>query len=303
MDESAIVVRNLYKSYGSFEAINDLNIDIPKGKITGLLGPNGAGKSTLMRCILGLIKPTKGDIEILNENIKTGIPSVFRHIGSIIEKPDFYTYLSARKNLELLAMISKLKADQINIQQCLDLVNLTGRENDKVKNYSHGMKQRLGIAQCLIHNPEIIILDEPTTGLDPEGIIEFRNLIIRLRDEFSKTILLSSHILSEIELVSDHIIIINKGRLVAQGNIAQMLNEEDMVIYLETDDLPRTESIIKNNFNSTALASEEFIQFNLNKEKIPNLVQLLVENNLKIYRLDTKRGLEELYLNITSTHQ
>ena len=197
-------------------------------------------------------------------------------------------------------MISKSDQALSNIQKCIDLVGLTGREKDKVKTFSHGMKQRLGIAQCLIHDPEIIILDEPTTGLDPEGIIEFRQLIIRLRDEFKKTILLSSHILSEIELVADHIIIINKGKLISQGNIMQLLNEEDMIIHLEVDDVSRCKAIIEETFGINVNPDDLFIQFKLNKNNIPSLVNTLVQHQIKIFRLDSKRGLEELYLNITT---
>ena len=300
MHTSAISVKNLYKSYGHFEALHDLSIEVPKGKITGLLGPNGAGKSTLMRCILGLIKPTTGYINILNQSLDGNKHNIFKDIGCIIEKPDFYTYLTAKKNLELLAMISKSDQAISNIQKCIDLVGLTGREKDKVKTFSHGMKQRLGIAQCLIHDPEIIILDEPTTGLDPEGIIEFRQLIIRLRDEFKKTILLSSHILSEIELVADHIIIINKGKLISQGNIMQLLNEEDMIIHLEVDDVSRCKAIIQETFGINVKSDDLIIQFKLNKNNIPSLVNTLVQHQIKIFRLDSKRGLEELYLNITT---
>lgn len=300
MHTSAISVKNLYKSYGPFEALHDLSIEVPKGKITGLLGPNGAGKSTLMRCILGLIKPTTGYINILNQSLDGNKHNIFKDIGCIIEKPDFYTYLTAKKNLELLAMISKSDQAISNIQKCIDLVGLTGREKDKVKTFSHGMKQRLGIAQCLIHDPEIIILDEPTTGLDPEGIIEFRQLIIRLRDEFKKTILLSSHILSEIELVADHIIIINKGKLISQGNIMQLLNEEDMIIHLEVDDVSRCKAMIQETFGINVKLDNLFIQFKLNKNNIPSLVNTLVQHQIKIFRLDSKRGLEELYLNITT---
>jgi len=300
MHTSAISVKNLYKSYGPIEALHDLSIEVPKGKITGLLGPNGAGKSTLMRCILGLIKPTTGYINILNQSLDGNKHNIFKDIGCIIEKPDFYAYLTAKKNLELLAMISKSDQAISNIQKCIDLVGLTGREKDKVKTFSHGMKQRLGIAQCLIHDPEIIILDEPTTGLDPEGIIEFRQLIIRLRDEFKKTILLSSHILSEIELVADHIIIINKGKLISQGNIMQLLNEEDMIIHLEVDDVSRCKVIIQETFGINVKLDNLFIQFKLNKNNIPSLVNTLVQHQIKIFRLDSKRGLEELYLNITT---
>ena len=246
---SAITIKNLSKNYGQFQAIKNLNVDIPKGKITGLLGPNGAGKSTLMRCMVGLIKLTQGEIQIMGESIHESSRNFLNKIGCIIEKPDFYGYLSAQKNLELLASISRNTNAKKNIHSTLKLVGLTGRELDKVKTYSHGMKQRLGIAQCLIHDPQIIILDEPTTGLDPEGIIEFRNLIIKLRDEFGKTILLSSHILSEIELVADYIIIINQGKLVAQGNIVELLNEEDMILYLETDDNHRCQTVLESIFS------------------------------------------------------
>ena len=178
--DKIIEVRGLNKSYGSFKAVESLDLDVYRGDVFGFLGPNGAGKSTTIRMLVSLIKPTEGIIKIFNEDLSTHRNSILRRVGCIVEKPDFYNYLSAKKNLELLSNHNGLTLKKNKISELLEFVGLKSRGDDLVKTYSHGMKQRLGLAQALIHDPELIILDEPTTGLDPQGIIDIRNLILFL---------------------------------------------------------------------------------------------------------------------------
>ena len=193
-NQTIIKVEHLAKNFGSFEAVKDVSFAVNKGDVFGFLGPNGAGKSTTIRCLLSLIQPDKGTIELFGKSLNNDRSAILRNIGSIIEKPDFYKYLSAQKNLEIFARVSGAQVSSKEIAEMLDFVGLGNRAKHKVKGFSHGMKQRLGIAQTLLHKPELIILDEPTTGLDPQGIIEIRNLILRLKNEQNKTILLSSHL-------------------------------------------------------------------------------------------------------------
>ena len=229
MSAPLISVKNLCKSYGNFKAVDNLDFEVFRGDVYGFLGPNGAGKSTTIRMLLSLIRPDSGSINIFGLDLSASRLEILSRTGCIVERPDFYNYLSAEKNLSLFAELSGKSISRSRIQEILELVGLIGREKDKVKNYSHGMKQRLGIGQTLVHDPELIILDEPTTGLDPQGIIDTRNLINYLRKEKGKTILLSSHILSEIELIATRMIIINKGKSVHPGSAIYLLHLQQQI--------------------------------------------------------------------------
>jgi ABC-type multidrug transport system ATPase subunit len=182
-----VEVKNLVKNYGSFCAVKDVSFDVYENDVFGFLGPNGAGKSTTIRTILSLIKPTSGAINLFGKPLKDNRNYILSKVGCIVEKPDFYKYLSAQKNLELFARISGNPINKSKISELIEFVGLKGREKDKFSGFSHGMKQRLGIAQTLLHNPDLIILDEPTTGLDPQGIIDIRNLILHLKN-YNKSI-------------------------------------------------------------------------------------------------------------------
>ena len=225
---------------------------------------------------------------------------ILSKIGCIIEKPDFYNYLSAEKNLEIFARISGATVSKKEIEEMLDFVGLSGRGKDKTKGYSHGMKQRLGIAQTLLHKPELIILDEPTTGLDPQGIIEIRNLILRLKNEQNKTILLSSHQLSEIELIANRMVIITKGKSLVEGDVQELLNAQELTVRLELSDLEKALPLIKKQFvNSeiTQITNSE-ISISIEKEQIPVLNKLLIQNDILIYAMEPKRKLEDFFMKI-----
>ena len=215
-----VETRGLEKSFKNFKAVQGIDLRVKRGTIYGFLGPNGAGKSTTIRMLLGLIKPTSGKVKVLGKNIESEREEILKNVGALVETPSYYGHLTAYENLELTRKI--LKLDKQEIDKVLDFVKLSEVRNKKVKEFSLGMKQRLGIAQALMGNPELIILDEPTNGLDPSGIHEIRDLIKSLPKEKGTTVIVSSHILSEIELMADEVGIIKKGELLYQGTIENL---------------------------------------------------------------------------------
>lgn len=294
--ESVIRLQNVSKQFGQLAAVQHLNLEVMTGDIFGFLGPNGAGKSTSMRMMLSLIAPTSGSISLFGMDLTSHRKQVLRRVGSIIEKPDFYLYLSARKNLELFARMHGFWPNTKHLDEMLDLVGLTGRGNDKVKTYSHGMKQRLGLAQTLMHNPELIILDEPTTGLDPQGIIDIRKLILHLSNDLGKTIFLSSHILSEVELIANRMAIINKGKTVAQGEVANLLSNQSLVVSIEISNPTLAMAILSAEENM--VVEGNMIKINCTKEKIPQLLNKLSIAGVDVYSVAYKRTLEEYFLKL-----
>lgn len=295
-----IEIRQLVKDYGSLRAVDHLSLDVYHGDVFGFLGPNGAGKSTTIRMLLTLITPDSGHINLFGKDIKQNRNEILRKIGCIVEKPDFYNYLTGERNLKIFAQLSGVPANRNRIEELLELVGLAGRGHDKVKTYSHGMKQRLGLAQTLIHNPSLIILDEPTTGLDPKGIIDIRNLINHLSKDRGITVFLSSHILSEIELIATRMAIINKGKTIVQGSVKELLNTEEMVVMFNVDEVQRSTAIAKQEgyeIVSTELNTNQF-SVHLNKEQIPLLNKKLIENNIAVYSMESKRKLEDYFLRL-----
>jgi ABC-type multidrug transport system ATPase subunit len=295
-------MEHISKSYGSFTAVDDVSLEISRGKVFGFLGPNGAGKSTTLRMILSLIYPSNGTINIFGKNLKEHREEILSKIGSIIEKPDFYNYLSAYQNIFLLAKLSNLSLSKNDIFTLLERVGLKGREDDLVKNYSHGMKQRLGLAHSLAANPELIILDEPTTGLDPQGIIDLRNLILELKEEHGKTIILSSHILSEIELIADDMVIMNKGKVKVQGSVSALLSNENLTVTIEADDIELVNNIILDSSWSVNFRNQDdnFFHFNMSKNEIPNFISYISSKTDNIYSITYKRTLEDFFLKLTN---
>ncbi len=216
-------VDNLQKNYGKVQALKGVSFSVPKGSVFGILGPNGSGKTTLLGLITDILKPTAGSYKIFDE---TPTEHHRRQIGTFLETPNFYHYLSAVRNLKIAAAIKQRGADDID--RVLEVVKLTQRKDSRFSTYSLGMKQRLAIASCLLGNPDVLILDEPTNGLDPVGIAETRELIKRLRQE-GKTIIMASHMLDEVEKVCTHVAILKKGELIAAGHVNEILSNEDIV--------------------------------------------------------------------------
>jgi ABC-type multidrug transport system ATPase subunit len=298
--EKIIEVNHLVKYYGKFKAVEDVSFDVYRGDVYGFLGPNGAGKSTTIRTLLSLIRPTSGDIRIFNKDLTTNRNHILRRIGCIVEKPDFYKYLSAEKNLEIFARLSDVKVTKTKIHEIIEFVGLKGREKDKLGGFSHGMKQRLGIAQTLIHDPELIILDEPTTGLDPQGIIDIRNLILQLKHEHKKTVLLSSHILSEIELIANRMVIINKGKTIVQGSVDELLNAQEMIVSFTVSDKKKAKQLIRNFSLKIVMEESEnnSLLLHVSREKIPSINKLLCDNGVDVYSIEAKRKLEDYFLKL-----
>jgi ABC-2 type transport system ATP-binding protein len=303
MEQQAIIeVKGLQKSFGSFEAVKNVSFTVNKGDVFGFLGPNGAGKSTTMRCMLSLIKPNAGDIRIFGKNLFEERNAILAKVGSIVEKPDFYKYLSALKNLEIFARISGAEVSQKAIYETLDFVGLVGREKDKVGGFSHGMRQRLGIAQTLLHQPELIILDEPTTGLDPQGIIEVRDLILRLKNEQNKTVILSSHQLAEIELVANRMVIINKGQTIIEGSVAELMNAQETLLHIElTNNSQGAATLIQEILPTVKIqvSSPKTLELNVEKQHIALLNSKLVQAGFEVVALEPKRKLEDFFIQMT----
>jgi ABC-2 type transport system ATP-binding protein len=300
--EPIIEVKGLQKNFGAFTAVKDVSFTVNKGDVFGFLGPNGAGKSTTMRCMLSLIKPNAGQINIFGKNLFEARNEILAQVGSIVEKPDFYKYLSARKNLEIFARISGADVSQQTILETLDFVGLSGREKDKVGGFSHGMRQRLGIAQTLLHQPELIILDEPTTGLDPQGIIEVRDLILRLKNEQNKTVILSSHQLAEIEHVANRMVIINKGQTIIEGSVSELMNAQDTLLSVEL--LERSNEalqLLQQQFASikVEVISPKTLELNVERNLIPAINAALVNGGFAVVALEPKRTLEDFFIQMT----
>lgn len=298
-----VEVKNLVKNYGSFCAVKDVSFDVYQNDVFGFLGPNGAGKSTTIRTLLSLINPTSGTINLFGKSIIEDRNYILSKIGCIVEKPDFYKYLSAQKNLELFARISGKEIKKSKINELIDFVGLTGREKDKVSGFSHGMKQRLGIAQTLLHDPELIILDEPTTGLDPQGIIDIRKLILQLKNEKNKTVIISSHILSEIELIANRMIIINNGKTIVQGQVSELLNSQEIIVLFKIDLIDKALSILKSSIFSTCETTVEDSQLFIHTsiESISIINKLFCDNDIKVSSIEIKRKLEDYFLRLINS--
>lgn len=299
--QKVIEVQNLTKKFKDLTAVNDLALNVYRGDIFGFLGPNGAGKSTTIRMLTTLINPTSGTIKIFDKPLKQKRNEILRKVGAIVEKPDFYGYLSAYKNLEILGQISGCDTSNKRIMEILETVGLEKRAKSKVKTFSHGMKQRLGLGQALLHDPDLIILDEPTTGLDPQGMKEIRELIIHLAKEKQKTIFLSSHILAEVELVANRMIIINKGTTVVEGTVQDLLNATNLKVTFEIDEIERAKNLLAETQWQKKIESfgDYQILFLLEKEEIAPLNKYLVEKGIGVHSIVPKRSLEEYFLHLT----
>ena len=300
MNENILQTRQLGKRYGKRWAVKNLNLEVHRGDVFGFLGSNGAGKSTTIRMVLSLIKPTTGETELFGYPLKSRRSDALRRVGGIVEKPDFYLYLSAYKNLEIVGALTGGVARK-RILEVMDLVGLTSRAADRVKTYSHGMKQRLGIAQALLSDPELVILDEPTNGLDPQGMKEVRDLIVHLSRDRKKTVILSSHLLNEIEMVANRMVIINNGELVVQGDVSALLDEGDKYVVIQAQ--PQNELIAvlqqQNKIISEYFVKEESVQVKMDFADIPELNKELVRAGVLVHAIIPKRSLEDLFLSMT----
>ena len=296
-----IQTSGLSKRFKDLQAVEDLSFTINPGDIYGFLGQNGAGKSTTMRMLLGLIRPDSGSIKIKGEDFSHNKRSLLRYVGAIIERPDLYGYLSGWDNLKMFARLSDKKITNERLYQLLDLVSLRGREKDKVKGYSQGMKQRLGIAIALVHDPELLILDEPTNGLDPQGIAEMRNLIINLSREHGKTILISSHLLHEIEQMATRMIIIHKGRKIVEGTVSELLNPAETLMEVSIEPDERIALAIAQSRWQPALqeTGNHSFTFKMHPQEVPDLAAWLVAQGARVQQLQARHSLEAYFISLT----
>jgi ABC-2 type transport system ATP-binding protein len=297
-NELVVHTEHLTKYFGKLLAIEDLNLDVYRGEVFGFLGPNGAGKSTTMGMMLGLIAPTAGKVELFGLNIQSHLPAILGRIGSVTESTGFYPYLSGKENLYYIARICG-GINNSRIGEVLELVELSGRENDKFSNYSLGMKQRLALACALLNDPEFIVLDEPTNGLDPAGMKEIRELIIRLGQE-GKTIFLNSHLLHEVEQVCKRVAIIKMGKVITQGLVKELMNKEKPLQIRVTE--PEKAMIVLNKIDwiNSVTREDEIIYINVRPEKYAEISSSLANENIYLTEMRTKEStLETFFLEMT----
>jgi len=295
--DTVIETRSLTKRFGSRAAVDSVDLTVPAGVAFGFLGPNGAGKTTMIRTLLGLTQPSSGDVSLLGLPQPAKRAEALARVGAIVEEPKFHPHLTGRENLSIVAA-ARDSAAEARIGESLERVGLAQRGNDRVKTYSLGMRQRLGIARCLIADPALLILDEPMNGLDPAGILEMRHLIRAFVSE-GRTVFLSSHLLDEVEKTCDQVAIVDQGRIVVQGGVAEIASTGDPTVLIEVDDVAAAKRVLEGHMieeESGALRvrlTDGLTSASLNK--------LLVEAGLGVSRLEPARAtLEEKFLEITS---
>ncbi len=283
----------------SKKTIDNLSLNVPKGSIYGFLGPNGAGKSTTMRLLTGIIPDDSDSIEIFGKSLQKQLPKIFKQLGCLVESPALYLHLSGYNNLKYIAKIRGV--DISRIDEMLKIVDLYDDRNRKVSQYSLGMKQRLAIAMALMSNPEILLLDEPVNGLDPNGIIEIRKLLIRINHEFGTTIFVSSHLLSEIEKMCTHVGIISKGKLRFEGTMKELSeNFGQCKIIISLKNPKEILEKIPQEYNAVEIETESKISLFLpDREMIPDFTKRLIELGAEIYEIKIQEGLEEWFMSLT----
>ena len=298
MSDIVLKTIELTKRYKNRVAVDHLTIAVHRGEIFGFLGPNGAGKSTTIRMILHLVFPTEGDVEIFGQSLKKVRHGALAKVGAVVEKPAFYNHLSALRNLEILGGLQQ-PVSRRRIMELLERVGLADRADDPVKTFSHGMNQRLGLALILLNEPELVILDEPTTGLDPQGMKEVRQLILELSRQRGVTIFLSSHLLYEVELIATQMAVIHQGKLRAAGSVRELLKEGPSSVLIKTD---RPEALLgflkKDEVYRSAIAEDEGVQVEIDLEQIPELNRRLVRSGFNVQALVPRRTLETYFLDL-----
>lgn len=298
--EAVIQINQLSKTFKGTETVSNVNMNIKKGEIYGFLGPNGAGKTTIMKMILNLVKPSSGEINVFNQPVLTTSYRYLKKIGSIIEYPVFYERLTAKENLELHCQYIGYH-DKKAVKEALEIVGLHNVGNKKIHEFSLGMKQRLGIARAIVAKPEILILDEPINGLDPIGIKDIRELLLLLKEKYGVTILISSHIVSEIESIADTIGIINDGKLLKEVKMEEIRKENVEYLEIKVDNLKKTTRVLKDKLgiNKYEIVDHDLIrvfeqdisQSQINKE--------LIINDVIVKEIEKKQhNLEEYFLNL-----
>jgi ABC-2 type transport system ATP-binding protein len=303
-DEWAVEVHGLYKRFGANIAVNGVELLVPRGCAFGYLGPNGAGKTTLMRVLLGLTRPDAGTMSMLGHAVPKHRDKALARVGAIVDEPRFHQHLSGRENLAMLAS-SREPAASDRIDPALDRVGLGRRAADKVGGYSMGMRQRLGVAACLLGDPELLILDEPMNGLDPAGMSDMREMILSFVDE-GRTVVLSSHLLDEVQRTCDSVAIVDRGTVIRQGPIAELLAGTSVVLEVECSEPERARALIQ---RVAAGASVDLVPFGLSatlppgagRDLVAEISRVLIEGGVDLYRIQPlQASLESWFLEVTS---
>jgi ABC-2 type transport system ATP-binding protein len=299
----AIRIENLTKQFrGRFRspvrAVNQLSLEVEAGQVYGFLGPNGAGKTTTIRMLLDLIRPSQGDVFMFGQNVRRD-RSVLGRAGAMVEGAYFYPFLSGRRNLEVMALTSNLNVSEEHITALLKRVDMLERSDRRVKGYSTGMKQRLGLAAALLGDPDLIILDEPTNGLDPHGIHDVREVIRDLAEKHGKTVFLSSHQLSEVEQICSRVAIIDKGVVIREGLVKEIVSGKAQLRVMATP-LDKATAILTEHWTTQVGTVPETLLVNANTEDAPTIVEKLVENECKVFEITTQRqSLEDYFIEVT----
>jgi ABC-2 type transport system ATP-binding protein len=301
--EPIVVIEHLTKKIKGRTIIDDVSFQVYKGEVFGFLGPNGAGKTTTIRMIVGLMNITDGDIKINGFSIQQNFEKAIRSVGAIVENPEMYKFLTGMQNLLQYARMVGGITDE-KIAEVVKLVGLSERIDDKVKTYSLGMRQRLGLAQCLLHDPEVLILDEPTNGLDPAGIREIRDYLRLLAKEKSMAVIVSSHLLSEMEMMCDRIGIIQNGKLVDVQQVKDFVQDKEKVFEIEVSPVQEAVNVMTNlhpaqTFQQTGTG----ITLPISKEAIPDIIKSLVNADIRVFGIrEITKTLEDRFLEITNRH-
>ena len=305
MEQAILKTKQLKKVIGKRTIVSDISLELNKGEIFGFLGPNGAGKSTTIKMIVGLSKITEGDIFINGISVKDNFKEAMKYIGCIVENPDLYKYLSGMDNLKLFAKMYP-EVDQARINEVVKIVDLERAINDKVKTYSLGMKQRLGIAQAILHKPKLLILDEPTNGLDPAGIKEMRELLRHLADTEGMTVFVSSHILAEMQMMCDRVGIINHGRMITVKTVDELVNmsqnnDKAVLLVRTTENDKNKASKLLNCAGMMTEIKPEGVHVEVAMDCVPKIARVLTAENIDIYGMDNQasHSLEEIFIELT----
>lgn len=299
--ETVLLVENLQKELKGKKIIHDLSFSVERGDVFGFLGSNGSGKTTTIRMLTGMIKPSAGSIKIMGYDIESEFYKAMKHLSAIVEHPALFEYMTGWQNLIQSSRVLGKKIDNNHIKWCVDTVELTDRIHEKVTNYSLGMKQRLAIAQSLIASPDILILDEPTNGMDPSGIKDMRALIKKLSEEHQMTIFVSSHLLSEIENMCNKVLIINKGKYITTGLVKDLVkqNRSEFALVMDEINVNKAYKLIENECLNINKQSNKLI-VNCNKDQLPHLVNMLYKNNIFVYLVnEVETSLEDYFLSVT----
>lgn len=293
-----VETRQLTKTYGGVERVHQVNLCVETGQIYGFLGPNGAGKTTTLKMLLGLIKPTEGTVRIFGKDLSKHRPTILNQTGSLIESPSYYGHLTGLENMRVMQRLRNAPAK--NIDKVLQIVRLENQKHKQADQYSLGMKQRLGIAMALLAFPKLLILDEPTNGLDPSGIGEIRELIKSLPGQYGITVLLSSHLLSEIEQIATSVGIISDGRLMYQGTMQELQASNRATIHFQTADPARAEKILLTQGYMPKTKEKQLVFDYLHDEEVSRLNRILVEQEIAVTRIEEhKKSLEDIFLDLT----